>query len=94
MHLEGLGASLVGGRVEHEVAGDLAAGPNEANNVGVEGQLPLQVHLLLEQLQGLCIQPYMPHHSTPLVTILYVLDDEVHINDIVQQCRVCDQNAS
>ena len=43
--------------VEHEVAGNLAACSNEAHNVGVEGQLALQVYLLLEQLQGLPVQP-------------------------------------
>ena len=45
------------GWVRDELAGDLAAGSNEAHNVWVEGQLPLQVHLLLEQLQGACVQP-------------------------------------
>ena len=39
------------------MAGDLATGPDEAHNVGVEGQLALQVYLLLEQLQGLRVQP-------------------------------------
>lgn len=38
--------------VQHEVARNLAAGSDEAHNVGVEGQLALQIHLLLEQLQG------------------------------------------
>ena len=49
--------ALVSRGVEHEVAGNLAAGSNEAHDVGVEGQLALQVHLLLEQLQGLRVQP-------------------------------------
>lgn len=51
--------AFLGRGVQHEVARNLAAGTNEAHNVGVEGQLALQVYLLLEQLQGLRVQPYM-----------------------------------
>ena len=54
--------------VEHEVARNLAAGTNEAHNVGVEGQLALQVHLLLEQLQSLCVQPCIATQD-PLTTV-------------------------
>lgn len=55
--------ALVLGRrlVRKEVARDLAAGANEAHNVGVEGQLALQVHLLLEQLQRSAAQPCHTH---------------------------------
>lgn len=49
--------ALMSRGVEHEVAGDLAAGADEAHNVGMEGQLALQVHFLFEQLQGLRVQP-------------------------------------
>lgn len=55
--LKGGRAALVSRVVQHEVAGNLTAGPNEAHNVGVKGQLALQVNLLLEQLQGLRVQP-------------------------------------
>ena len=41
----------------NEVARDLTASSNEAHNVWVEGQLPLQVHLLFEQVQRLVVQP-------------------------------------
>ena len=41
----------------NELAGDLAAGANEAYNIGVEGQLALEIHLLLEQLQRPVCQP-------------------------------------
>ena len=50
---------LLGCRISNELAGDLAAGPNEAHDVGMERQLALQVHLLLEQLQRSCVQPCM-----------------------------------
>lgn len=56
-HLQGVVLALFSRGVEHEVAGDLAAGTNEAHNVGVKGQLALQVNLLPEQLQGLHVQP-------------------------------------
>ena len=41
----------------NHLLGDLTAGSDKAHNVGVEGQLPLLVHLFLEQLQRACAEP-------------------------------------
>lgn len=67
------------------MAGDLTAGADEAHNVGVEGQLALEVHFLLKQLQGLRVQPCIPHSFWSLI-MLYMLHKEVHTSDrCVQQ---------
>ena len=55
-HLQ-VGVLLLLCGLSNELARNLAAGSNEAHNVGMEGQLALQVHLLLEQLQSLRVQP-------------------------------------
>jgi hypothetical protein len=43
--------------LSNELARNLAAGSNEAHNVGMERQLALQIHLILEQLQSSRVQP-------------------------------------
>ncbi len=55
-HLQ-VGMLLLLRGLSNELARNLAAGSNEAHNVGMERQLALQVHLILEQLQSSRVQP-------------------------------------
>lgn len=55
-HLQ-MGMLLLPCWLSNELARNLAASSNEAHNIGMERQLALQVHLLLEQLQSSRVQP-------------------------------------
>ena len=65
-----LQVGMLGRGVCNEVARDLTACSNEAYNVGVERQLPLQVHLLLEEVQRLVVQPCNHSHGPCQTSLL------------------------
>ena len=94
VHLQGLlVVLLVWGLVSKEVAGDLAAGANEPHNVGVEGQLALQVHLLLEQLKCPAGQPCITYvsdakpDSDHQATRVLAMTDKLVMLVSAQQCK-------